>query len=90
MGTRVTPADALLSAIKIVGDQVRFGALCGVTQSAVSKWVAKGDGLPAEHAIKVEKATKVSRHDLRPDIYPRDSASAPSLAADLGGLEPAR
>lgn len=51
--------------------------LCGLTQPAVWKWVHAQKALPAEHVLKVEQATGVSRHDLRPDIYPRDNA-APS------------
>lgn len=28
--------------------------------------------LPPIHVLAVEAATGISRHDLRPDIYPRD------------------
>lgn len=29
---------------------------------------------PAELVLPIEAATKVSRHDLRPDLYPREVA----------------
>jgi len=44
--------------------------LCGVAQPSVFKWLTRGKVLPAEFVLKVEAATGVSRHDLRPDIYP--------------------
>jgi len=44
--------------------------LVGVTQQAVWKWVSHGKELPAEHVLKVEANTGISRHLLRPDLYP--------------------
>ncbi len=52
--------------------------ICGVTQAAVWKWMKKRRPLPAEHVLVAEAQTGVSRHDLRPDIYPRD-AGAPAI-----------
>lgn len=37
-------------------------------QSTVSRWLK--DGPPAEEVIRLEKLTGISRHKLRPDIYP--------------------
>lgn len=45
-----------------------------ISPSAVSMW----DRVPAERVLDVERITGVSRHDLRPDLYP---ASNPSEAA---------
>ena len=44
---------------------------CGVKYQAVQKWRRQGK-VPAERVLAVEEATggKVSRHELRPDIYP--------------------
>lgn len=44
--------------------------ICGVRQPAVSKWLQSGKRLPAGHVLAVEAATNVSRHLLRPDLYP--------------------
>jgi hypothetical protein len=38
----------------------------GVTRAAVTKWKR----VPAERVLAVEAITGISRHDLRPDIYP--------------------
>lgn len=68
----MTELEALERATEIAGSQAKLGAIAGgVTQPAVSGWIRKKRRLPAEHVLPVEAATGVSRHDLRPDIYPR-------------------
>lgn len=37
-----------------------------ITPQAISQWKK----VPAERVLDVERATGVSRHELRPDIYP--------------------
>ncbi len=64
------PADALRAVIGAIGSQVATAKLLGVTQGTVSKWVQAHRLLPAEHVLRVEAATGISRHQLRPDIYP--------------------
>lgn len=86
-GTFASPADALRAAVDRVGSQAALARLLGLAQPSVWKWITEGKPLPAEHVLTVEAKTGVSRHDLRPDIYPRDSAAP---AHDRGGLEPAR
>lgn len=64
-------------ALDKAGSQVRLAEICGVSQPTVWGWINKGNGrIPAEYVIAVEQATGVSRHDLRPDIYPRADAAA--------------
>ncbi|ODU71375.1 MAG: hypothetical protein ABT11_04205 [Novosphingobium sp. SCN 66-18] len=72
-----SPESALRDAVARIGSQGAMARLCGVRQPSVWKWINRAKALPAEHVLKVEQATGVSRHDLRPDIYPRDDA-APS------------
>jgi DNA-binding transcriptional regulator YdaS (Cro superfamily) len=50
--------------------QRALAALMGVTPQAITKWRKK---IPAERVLQIEKATGVSLHDLRPDLYPRES-----------------
>lgn len=47
-------------------------ALGDLSSQAVSQWKR----VPAERVIAVEKVTGISRHDLRPDLYPRERRSA--------------
>jgi DNA-binding transcriptional regulator YdaS (Cro superfamily) len=65
-------------ALGALGDnQSELARICGVSQPTVWGWVNKGRGqLPAEYVLKVEDATGVSRHALRPDIYPPQDAAA--------------
>ncbi|MDP8995107.1 MAG: helix-turn-helix domain-containing protein [Pseudomonadota bacterium] len=58
-----------------------MGRLLGVTQAAVWRWLDKGLHLPAEHVLKVESATGISRHQLRPDLYPLADVEHSSLPA---------
>jgi DNA-binding transcriptional regulator YdaS (Cro superfamily) len=41
----------------------------GVTHTAIYKWIKRGRP-PAARVLAIESATGVSRHELRPDIYP--------------------
>ena len=70
-----TPFEALSDAVTRSGSQSAFARLCGVSQTAVWKWLQSGKRLPAEHVLTVERATGVSKHLLRPDIYPTSTAS---------------
>lgn len=74
MDATATPFEALNAAVTRSGSQSAFGRLCGVSQTAVWKWLQSSKRLPAEHVLKVERETGVSRHLLRPDIYPNDIA----------------
>lgn len=65
-----TPFEALQSAVAAVGTQAALAAICGVSQPAVWKWLQSSKRIPAEFVLRVEAATGVSRHALRPDIYP--------------------
>lgn len=59
-------AEALERAVKNVGSQAEFARLIGVTAQAVSQW----DEVPPLRVLTVERVSGVSRHELRPDLYP--------------------
>lgn len=56
-------------AVRKAGSQSAFGRLIGKRQSTVAEWLKAGR-IPAEQVLDVEQATGISRHELRPDIYP--------------------
>lgn len=58
------------------GNQSKFAEAIGTSQQLVSYWIRKGKELPAEFVLKTEAETGISRHDLRPDLYPREDAAA--------------
>lgn len=65
------PADALRLACKIAGGQKPLADLIHTTQSQVWYWLRRSKhGVPAEFVLPIERATGVSRHKLRPDLYP--------------------
>jgi DNA-binding transcriptional regulator YdaS (Cro superfamily) len=67
----ITSLNALKRAVKIAGGQTALGRACGKKQQHVWNWLNKSRRVPAEDVLAVEAATGVSRHDLRPDIYPQ-------------------
>lgn len=81
MAVSISPTEALKRAVEKAGSQSGFARICGVGQPAVWKWLNRAKPLPAEHVLAVEAATRVSRHDLRPDLYPRELPAAGDDAA---------
>jgi DNA-binding transcriptional regulator YdaS (Cro superfamily) len=66
---------ALERAVEKVGGQSAFARLHGVSQPTVWAWINNAKRLPAEFVLDTERETGISRHDLRPDIYPREDAA---------------
>jgi DNA-binding transcriptional regulator YdaS (Cro superfamily) len=83
MEIEAPPNQPLRAAIEKLGSQAALAELVGVRQPAVSKWLAKGAPLPAEFVLRVEAETGISRHELRPDVYPHDMPPAPSIGAGV-------
>lgn len=67
----------LEAALEAAQSQSRLAEICGVSQPTVWGWLNKGRGqLPGEYVLKCEAALGVSRHILRPDLYPlKDDAA---------------
>ncbi|NLY16624.1 MAG: helix-turn-helix domain-containing protein [Gammaproteobacteria bacterium] len=61
--------NAIQRAADAVGGQSALARLLSCTPQAVQKMCATGR-VPAERVLKIEKETGVSRHELRPDLYP--------------------
>jgi DNA-binding transcriptional regulator YdaS (Cro superfamily) len=59
-------------AIEKGGGLQPFAAKCGVRYQAVQKWRRSGR-IPAERVLSIEAISGVSRHELRPDLYPIES-----------------
>ena len=101
MSPNATPYESLQAALARAGSQSALARICGISQTAVWKWLQSSKRLPAEYCLAVEAATGVSKHLLRPDIYPADlssislpvddasgslGASAPTVAYDRSAL----
>jgi DNA-binding transcriptional regulator YdaS (Cro superfamily) len=62
-----TPVE---QAIKNAGGGAALAAELNLTRQAIYQWKM----VPPQHVLEVERITGVSRHDLRPDLYPREEA----------------
>lgn len=62
---------ALKRAAVAVGGFPELASMLGVTRHALYQW----DKVPSERVLAVEAASGVSRHDLRPDLYPREQSA---------------
>lgn len=78
MPKKLTPEQAFVAAVKRAGGQTKFAAICGCTQGNIWQLLKNESKLPPQYVLAVESALGVSRHVLRPDIYP---ASATDKAA---------
>lgn len=64
------PLSALLDACKAASGQTGLARALNLrSQGTISGWIRHGR-VPAERVLQVEEATGVSRHRLRPDLYP--------------------
>ena len=68
----------LRRAKNILGSEAALAAVVGVTQPSVHYMLNDGKRVPAEWCLPIERATegKVTRHDLRPALYPAERGEA--------------
>lgn len=66
------PKSAIEKACDAFGSQRQFALAMGVSPQAITKWLEKG--VPAERVLEIERVSGVSRHELRPDLYPLEAA----------------
>lgn len=65
-----------MNGVTIAIDRVGLAALakkCGVSYQAVRKWEA--GKIPAERALQVSEVAGVPLNQLRPDLWPENSAA---------------
>ena len=74
--------EALSSALAAFGTQQAMARSLGVSQPTVWRWIHQAKRCPAEHVLALEAATGVSRHELRPDLYPPTPSSPAPAAID--------
>lgn len=68
--------SALQRAIEIAGSSAELARRCNVTRASLQGWKSPGR-VPAERVLAIEEAVdgKVTRHELRPDLYPQEQAA---------------
>lgn len=70
-----TEETAIGRAIKAAGGPRKLASLIGIRYQAVQNWVVRRK-VPGERVLRIEQLTGVSRHELRPDLYPIESVAA--------------
>lgn len=75
----------LAVAVELVGGQAQLARMIGVSQPHVWHWLHKAERVPAEHVIAIEKATggRITRAQLRPDLYSENEAKPAAKTAAL-------
>lgn len=64
----------LEKAVREAGGQTKLARAIGKTQGHISQWLRR-KYVPPEVVLLIEGATGVSRHELRPDLYPREQSA---------------
>lgn len=69
-----TPEDVVMKIIKLAGSQLKLANLINVKQCTISSWVNRNKKVPSQHVLTIEKAleNKITRHEIRPDLYPKE------------------
>jgi DNA-binding transcriptional regulator YdaS (Cro superfamily) len=62
--------DEIKGAIQESGGYAAVARQLGVTRASVWDWVNITNRVPAERVIPLEQVIGLSRHVIRPDIYP--------------------
>lgn len=70
MDNDLTRYEALIACRDCAGSDSQMARDLGVPQSTMWRWLNQTKRLPAEYVLKAEELYGVSRHALRPDIYP--------------------
>jgi len=71
----------LLDAIRLAGGASKVGEALGISREAVQQWKR----CPAERVIQLERLIErqITRHKLRPDLYPADTEDFPPFGFAL-------
>jgi len=59
----------------------------GVSQPTIWRWLNQSKQMPAEYVLLTEGLTGVNRHDLRPDIYPRETMTDRHVGQRFEGVD---
>ena len=74
----MSSTEALKRACDIAGGQKPLADRIGTTQQQVWYWLTRSRrGVKAEFVLPIERETGVSRHELRPDLYPISEGACP-------------
>lgn len=73
----ITRFEALRACRDAAGSDSQMARDLNVSQPVVWRWLNQSKQMPAEFVLTAERLYGVTRHHLRPDIYPLDLQPAP-------------
>ena len=79
-----TAKEALDRVLSQFDTQQDCATALGTTQATVSRW-ARSQRIGGGFVLKAEEVTGVARHDLRPDIYPRETMTDRTIGSRFAG-----
>ncbi|MCQ2989026.1 helix-turn-helix domain-containing protein [Pseudomonas tremae] len=80
MPTKERPVDTV---VRLAGGQAKLARLCSTSQPRIWQCINRNQRVPADLVIPFERAVegKVTRHELRPDLYPVEENPAVCVPA---------
>lgn len=78
MNEEPTRYEALLMCRDCAGSDSQMARDLRIAQPKVWRWINQSKQMPPEFVLTAERLYGVSRHHLRPDIYPVDLPPAPA------------
>lgn len=84
VSTESSELIALQEAVKVAAGQSNLARMIEASQAAVWKMLHKARRASAQYVIQIERHTGVSRHRLRPDLYPVEIASPAGRTVGAG------
>jgi DNA-binding transcriptional regulator YdaS (Cro superfamily) len=76
MDIKLTRYEALIACRDAAGSDSQMARDLGVPQSTMWRWINQSKQLHHSYVLRAEHLYGVSRHDLRPDIYPLEQPRA--------------
>ncbi|WP_341477931.1 transcriptional regulator [Pseudomonas viridiflava] len=69
--------------VRLAGGQAKLARLCSTSQPRIWQCINRNQKVPADLVIPFEKAVdgRVTRHELRPDLYPVEEQSTAQASA---------
>lgn len=88
MKASLTPFEAFELAVSRTESESDFARRVGCTPGNINQLLKRKSPLSHRYVLRAEEETGVSRHLLRPDLYPDETAAEPTTAGQPGHAAP--
>lgn len=87
MDSELNRFEALIKCRDAAGSDSALARDLRVPQTTMWRWINQSKQLPAEYVLTAERLYGVSKHDLRPDIYPREAMTDQHVEDRFCGID---